>query len=786
MNAALDFGRAVCCDEAGAERREWLVTNGLGGFASGTLGGLLTRRYHGLLVAALQPPLGRTLLVTRLDETVRLERTEYPLFANRWSDGTLEPRGDRFIERFRLEAGVPVWSFALGGALLEKRIWMEWGANATYVRYSVVRAPGALGFEVKALVNYRDFHAGTHAGDWRMQIERCAGGIRVRAFPGAVPFEVTADGGSAEPAHEWYRNYELARERERGLDDLDDNLHAATFRFAIAQNESVTLRLAVAPVPPAGDALERTRARAGETLRAWRLAQPQIANDAPTWLEQLILAADQFVVRREAPPGPTVIAGYHWFGDWGRDTMIALPGLTLATGRTAVAREILREFAQFVDGGMLPNTVPAEGEAPQYNTVDAALWFVEAARAYLAASDDRAFLDEMYPVLRSIERAYSEGTRFGIHQDPADGLIAAGEEGVQLTWMDAKVGENVITPRRGKPVEVAALWLNALATLANFAERLGARDDAARYRASVARTRAGFARFWNGARGFLYDVLDGPEGADASLRPNQLFAVSLPQCALADEQRRAVVDTCTRELVTTYGLRSLGPAEPGYRGTYGGDVRARDEAYHQGAGLAVANRPIRARARAGARRSRPCRRLRGCAGPPNRRVRTRHAVRSCRRRRTARTRRLHRASLERGRSPARVERARRTSIGGYDPACEGSARVLRIETLRSVRRRRPRDVQQDDRRGRHPALCRGERRQLSRSRRRSVCRDDALRPPDRARHADGQPDLDDERAVAAASGRHLGRADAALSATGVSGRHDHRLHRSRRDRRRPA
>ncbi len=583
MNGALDLGRAVCGDEAGAERREWVVTNGLGGFASGTLPGLLTRRYHGLLVAALQPPLGRTLLATRLDETVLAQGALFPLFANRWRDGTLEPRGDRFIERFRLEAGIPVWSFALGGALLEKRIWMEWGANATYVAYHAVRAPEALAFEIKALVNYRDFHATTRAGDWRMHVEPCSGGVRVTAFAGAVPFEVTSERGSVAVAHEWYRDYELARERERGLDDLDDNLHVATLRFALAQGESVALRLAVvAAASPPGDALERARARAGEGLRTWRLAQADVARAAPAWLEQLVLAAGQFVVRRAVPPGPTVIAGYHWFGDWSRDTMIALPGLTLATGRPGVAREILREFAQLVDGGMLPNTVPGMGERPEYNTVDAPLWFVEAVRAYLAVSDDRAFLGELYPVLRSIERAYAEGTRYGIREDPADGLIAAGEEGVQLTWMDAKVGDRVITPRRGKPVEIAALWLNALAALAGFAATLDARDDAARYAAKLRRTRTGFERFWNGERGFLFDVLDGPGGADAALRPNQLFAISLPECALPRERQRAVVAACARELVTTYGLRTLGPAEPGYRGSYAGDVRQRDEAYHQG------------------------------------------------------------------------------------------------------------------------------------------------------------------------------------------------------------
>jgi predicted glycogen debranching enzyme len=581
MSPALDFGRAVCSDEDVSERREWLVTNGLGGFASGTLGGVLARRYHGLLIAALQPPLGRMLLVTRFDETLRTTTADYPLFVNRWSDGTLEPRGDRHIERFRLEDGVPVWTFALEDALLEKRVWMEDGANATWVRYTLTRAAAPLSLELKALANYRDFNALTRAGDWRMDVAALEGGVRVTAFAGAVPFFLTCERGDVEPAHEWYRNYELARERERGFDALDDNLHVATFRVSLAPGESATLLLR-AGTPPAGDALARETSRSGEQLARWRGARAEVARTAPAWLESLVLAAGQFIVERATPAGTSVIAGYHWFGDWGRDTMIALPGLTLATGRPEVARDILREFAQLVDGGMLPNALPAAGEQRQYNTVDASLWFIEAVRAYVAESGDRALLSELYPVLLGIVRAYTEGTRFGIHEDPADGLIAAGEPGVQLTWMDAKVGDNVITPRHGKPVEISALWLNALATLQNFAGTLGAGDDAARLGRSLERTRTGFGRFWNPARGFLYDVLDGPAGSEGALRPNQLFAVSLTQSALSSERQRAVVDACARALVTTYGLRTLAPDEPGYCGRYAGGPAQRDAAYHQG------------------------------------------------------------------------------------------------------------------------------------------------------------------------------------------------------------
>ena len=454
-SAPLDVGRAVCGDANAAETREWLVTNGLGGYASGTVAGVLTRRYHGLLVAALRPPLGRTLLLTAFDETARYAGRSFELAVARWAGDVVAPDGARYLERFRLEGSVPVWSFALAGALLEKCVWMEHGANATYVRYTLVRATRPLELEVKALVNYRDFHGNTHAGAQGFGVEALADGVIVRAFNGAEPFAVRAERGSVVPASEWYRHYELARERERGLDDIDDNFHAATFTCRLSRGESVTFAASTgmeASLDGAA-ALERRRGHDRATLVAGNGAAtaPQ-----PKWWPKLLLAAAQFIVRRDRAPGETghsVIAGYHWFGDWGRDTMIALPGLTLATGRHEIARSILATFAPFVDRGMLPNIVPAEGESSEYNTVDAALWYIEAVRCYVDASEDREFLRSTYDVLVSIVANYRSGTRYGIHEDAADGLIAAGEPGVQLTWMDAKVGNDVITPRIGKPVE---------------------------------------------------------------------------------------------------------------------------------------------------------------------------------------------------------------------------------------------------------------------------------------------------------------------------------------------
>jgi predicted glycogen debranching enzyme len=317
-------------------------------------------------------------------------------------------------------------------------------------------------------------------------------------------------------------------------------------------------------------------------LLAWRKAQPA-AGLAPPWIERLVLAADQFLVTRplaDDPGGLSVIAGYHWFGDWGRDTMIALPGLTLTTGRPEAARRILTTFARFVDRGMLPNVFPDAGERPEYNTVDAALWYVEAVRAYHESTNEAGVLRELFPALEQIVHGYAGGTRYGIRVDPADGLVAAGEPGVQLTWMDARVGDWVVTPRTGKPVEINALWYNALVAMAGLARALG--RPSAEWEAMAARAAAGFTRFWNAEAGYCYDVIDGPAGPEAALRPNQILAVSLPASALPAERQRQVVDACARRLLISHGLRSLSPGEPGYRPRYAGGPRERDGAYHQG------------------------------------------------------------------------------------------------------------------------------------------------------------------------------------------------------------
>jgi predicted glycogen debranching enzyme len=582
----VEFGREVCGDLHIAEAREWLVTNGIGGFASGTVAGSLTRRYHGLLIAALQPPVGRTQLVATLDETLRYAGADYSLITHHWASGAIDPSGFRYIESFRLEGTTPVWTYALADALIEKRIWMRQGENTTFVQYTFVRGSNSLEMDLKALVNYRDFHSATSAGEWRMKIEPLQDGVKISAFDGATPFYLRSSGAQCEPRHEWYHDCFQPREKERGLDDHEDLLCAAFFHAKLQVGASVTI-VTTTELNASLDGGRARTERAGheaKLLRSWWAKDTESRDLAPEWLSQLVLAADQFIVKRslpEQPDGRSIIAGYHWFGDWGRDAMIALPGLTLVTGRPEVARQILFAFAHFVDGGMLPNSFSDSGGKPEYNSVDAALWFFEAVRQYFAASQDTDTLQKLFPVLAGMIDAHVKGTSYNIHVDAADGLLYAGGPGVQLTWMDAKVGDWVVTPRTGKPVEINALWINALETLAGFARVLNKPGEG--YEKLAADAKKSFQRFWNTERGSCFDVIDSPgTGNDASLRPNQIFAVSLPVSPLTPVQQKSVVNICAQRLLTSYGLRSLASAEPGYQGHYSGGPRERDAAYHQG------------------------------------------------------------------------------------------------------------------------------------------------------------------------------------------------------------
>lgn len=581
------FDRSICNDFGAASSREWLVTNAVGGYASGTVAGCATRRYHGILLAALQPPVGRTHLVAALDETIDYAGTTYELATHKWASGAIAPQGLEYIESFQLDGTIPTWIYAMGDARLEKRIWMRQGENTTYVRYALLNAISPMEFRAKVLVNYRDFHGATHAGDWRMRVASVNRGIGVLAYDGATPFYLLSEDAAADPQHIWYRDCFFQVERDRGLDDHEDHLFAALFRAKIEPRKSITLVFTTdeAALLDGSSALSEQVAHDSGLLQAFARSFSRRETDSdPACLQQLVLAADQFVVKRSLPGEPgghSVVAGYHWFGDWGRDTMIALPGLTLAAGHPEIARQILLAFAQFVDAGMLPNNFPDAGGKPEYNTMDAALWYFEAVRQYLQATSDIATLERLFPILAGMIEAHVSGTRYNIHVDPADGLLYGGGPGVQLTWMDAKIGDWVVTPRTGKPVEINALWINALDSMAQFAAILEL--PGARYLALGAAAKDNFSRFWNSNRNCCYDVIDSPGiGNDVSLRPNQILAVSLPSSPLNAAQQRAVVDICRSELLTPVGLRSLGPHDSGYTEHYFGGPRERDAAYHQG------------------------------------------------------------------------------------------------------------------------------------------------------------------------------------------------------------
>jgi len=572
------FDRDICCNVGSSATREWLVTNGIGGYASGTVSGILTRRYHGLLIAALKPPLQRTLMFSKLDAVATYGSGMYALAVNRWRYGYVEPDGYRWLEQFYLEGTTPVWTYPLGNARLERRVWMQPGANTTYISYTMIGGNLPITLEFRALVNYRDHHSNTHAGEWQMDVQPVAAGVRVTAHAEAVPLFVRCPGALVEPLHIWTRDFYLSVEEYRGYDAFDDHLYAARLEISLQPGQSCAV---VASTQPDANLDFETAYTTRQDYEANLITQAGSPKDER--IRHLILAADQFIVQRtlpQSPVGRSVIAGYPWFADWGRDAMIGLPGLTLATGRPDLARQILRTYKHFVDHGMLPNHFLDLDEVPTYNAIDATLWYFEVARAYYAVTQDLDLIRELFPVFQDIIAWLQRGTRYHTHVDAEDGLLYAGEWGIQLTWMNAKFGDWVVTPRMGKPIEINALWYNALCITAEFATLVG--EAAEPYAVGAEQVHQSFARFWNTERGYCFDVLDGPEGHNPALRPNQLFAVTLPFSPLSAEQQRTVVDVCERELLTPRGLRSLGKEEPAYIGRYGGDLGTRDAAYHQG------------------------------------------------------------------------------------------------------------------------------------------------------------------------------------------------------------
>ncbi len=585
---SIEFGRPICGNLQQAEAREWWLANGIGGYAAGTVAGSLTRRYHGLLIAPVRPPLGRVLVVAKADATIVDGNQEWPLFTNRWTGGVVDPSGYVHIESFHLDGRMPVWMYAINDIRLEARIWMESGANMTYVAYRLEPSPlsrtKGLKLRVKVLINARDHHGQTQPGEFVpiTSVEN-DGGLRID-HSNLFTLRVRPHGGVITTEQYWVKNFDLSIERERGLPDQDNHLCVADAWLELIPGNWVGLVFSLHEdaIPQIEDVIRRFQKRDVTVLSQAKARVPEI-REAPDWVNQLVLTADNFVFARpipDLPDGESVIAGYPWFGDWGRDTMIALPGLTLATGRYETARRILMTFARFVDRGMLPNVFPGAGETPEYNTVDASLWYIDAWRAYMEITDDQAALKQVFPVLEEIIEWYEKGTRYNIHMDPDDYLLWAGEPGVQITWMDAKVGDWVVTPRIGKPVEINALWFNAHRAMAHFAKRLGLPSQS--YEEVAAKIERAFPRFIDKDTGGLFDVIDSPEGNDNSIRPNQILAVSLAHSPLDHETQKSVVALCKHHLLCSFGLRSLTPHHPAYRPYYLGGVLERDGSYHQG------------------------------------------------------------------------------------------------------------------------------------------------------------------------------------------------------------
>jgi predicted glycogen debranching enzyme len=574
----IQLKREICGDLEAALRREWLETNGLGGFASSTIIGLNTRRYHGLLVAATKPPVGRFVLLSKLEETLFIDGERFDLSANRYP-GVVHPEGFRYLRQFRLNP-FPVFSYEVDNIKIEKSVFMIHGENSTVIQYELrknkhLEVARNLRLEIRPLMAFRHYHDTTHEnGALSPAVQERSGLTSFTPYDGLPSLHLAHNAIELRKTGVWYHNFEYDAERERGLDFSEDLFNPFVLRFDLRLCRQASV-IASTEQRDVANAVEYRRT---ETTRRRKALVASPVEDS--FAQSLAAASHQYLVSRGDEK--TVIAGYHWFGDWGRDTMIALPGLTLPTGKYEVARSVLRTFAKHVEQGMLPNRFPDPGDAPEYNTVDGALWFFEAARAYFAYTGDLDLLrDELYPIFADIVSWHARGTRYGIKMDES-GLLTCGEVGVQLTWMDAKIGDWVVTPRRGKPVEIQALWYNALCIMEDLAGRCG--DEAARrrYRHMATLAQWSFNRlFWNERLGCLYDVVNGGR-PDPSIRPNQIFAVSLPHSMLPGARARKVVEKVEQHLLTPFGLRTLAPSDPRYRGSYTGSPSERDGAYHQG------------------------------------------------------------------------------------------------------------------------------------------------------------------------------------------------------------
>lgn len=574
--SVMKAGSEQFTDPHAAMQREWLETNGLGGFAMSTLCGMNTRRYHGLLVAATEPPVGRMVLLSKIEAVLLIDGHPHALSTNDYQ-GFIHPSGFQYLREFRLDP-FPTMVYDVDGVVLHMALFMVYGEDSTVIEYSCEQPGGdnrSVELMLRPLIAFRDYHAMTHRNDvLNPAMRQTDTGHAITPYSGLPTLHIAHSADRFVPDGDWYYAFQYAHELERGLDALEDLFSPCSLSFQLSGSKTVGIIFSTEPRSIA----DIPSLRSARISRTVELDTHSSRSDER--LTMLVRAADQFIVARGT--SRTVIAGYPWFGDWGRDTMIALPGLTLATGRFDIARDIFLAFVPHISQGMLPNRFPDSGAQPEYNTVDATLWFFEAVRQYASVTGDRAFVRaNLYASLCDIIDWHLRGTRHGIHVDDT-GLLQAGLPGDQLTWMDAKIGDWVVTPRHGAAVEVQALWYNALMVLADLAETYADTKTAAMCKQLARKVKRAFAAaFWNDEAGCLYDCIS--EGVkDASIRPNQLFAVSLRHGLLSASRARSVVQVVERELFTPIGLRTLAPGHPTYRPLYHGDQWSRDSAYHQG------------------------------------------------------------------------------------------------------------------------------------------------------------------------------------------------------------
>ncbi|MBT6146858.1 MAG: glycogen debranching protein [Gemmatimonadetes bacterium] len=555
-------------------RCEWIEPNGLGGWASSTVSGAHTRRYHGLLVAAVQPPVDRRVLLSRLDETLHLMDGPVELTTSLFP-GAVQPEGYQWLTEFSTDP-VATFHYRIGDIVFVRTIAAVHGRNATIIRYHLAQAQAPARLELRPLYAGRDYHQLVRANDDITRTGDFTDDVFSYApYEGQTAVRLHVPGSRFSTSDHWYYNYQYPREEERGLDSEEDLFSPGLLTVIMRPGETLTVVAAADDGDLEGEALYQR-----EIQRRSQRSCPPLLQDDPVG-RRLVQAADAFLVRR-GDERATILAGYHWFADWGRDTMISLPGICLVTGRFDEARRVLQAFADASSSGLIPNRFPDVGETPEYNTVDATLWFFHALRRYVEVSGDQDLARQLWPLLQQMLDAHRRGTRYGIGVD-VDGLLKAGQTGSQLTWMDAKVGEWVVTPRIGKPVEIQALWINALDTAARFARLCGDDESAAVCVEDARRAATSFARrFWNEDRHCLYDLVDGPNGDDAAIRPNQLLALSLPVAVVDDKHARQILTVVERDLLTPRGLRSLAPQDAAYRGVYHGSPVDRDGAYHQG------------------------------------------------------------------------------------------------------------------------------------------------------------------------------------------------------------